>query len=50
MTVCRVASPVDDEIGPVLDLTQGARDFTTQLGSDFRWTVSQRGVTINHPS
>jgi hypothetical protein len=50
MTLRRVASPVDDEISSVLDLAQGASDFTAQLGGDFRWTVSQRGVAVEQAS
>ncbi len=50
MTVGRIASPVDDEVSSVLDLTQGARDLATQLGGYFGWTVSQRGVAIDHAS
>ena len=50
MTIGRIASPVDDEICPVLHLTQGARDFTTQLGGYFGRTVSQGGVAVDHAS
>jgi hypothetical protein len=40
MTLGRVASPVDDEIGSVLDFAQRASHFTAQLGGDLGWTVS----------
>ncbi len=46
MALGRVASPVDDEIGSVLDFAQRACDFATQLGGDFGGTVSQRCVAI----
>ena len=50
MAVGGIASPVDDEISSALDLAQRARDFATQLGSDFGWTVSQGGVAIQYAS
>ena len=50
MTISRVPSPVDDEIRPVLDLTQGARDLAAQLGGHLGGTVSQRGVAVDHAS
>ena len=50
MTVRRVASPEYQEVCAVLDLPQSASDFTTQLGGDFCWTVSQRSVAVDHAS
>ena len=34
MALGRVAAPVDDEVGPVLDFAQRARHLATQLGGD----------------
>ena len=48
MALGRVAAPVDDEVGPVLDFAQRARNFATQLGGDLGWTVSKRGVAVDH--
>src|SRR5262245_20375055 len=42
-----VAAPVNDEVGPVFDFAERARDFTTQLGGDFGWAVSERGVAVD---
>ena len=47
MTFGWIASPVDDEIGSVLDFAESTRDFATQLGGDFGGTVSQRSVAID---
>ncbi len=46
----RVAPPVDDEVRPVLDLTQRARDLATQLGGYLSGAVSKRGVAVDHTS
>ena len=35
-----IAAPVDDEVGPVLDFAERAGHLATQLGGDFRGTVS----------
>src|SRR5205823_10329586 len=48
MAFGRVAAPVDDEVGPVLDFAERTRDFTTQLGGDLCWTVSEGRVTVDH--
>ena len=50
MTVRRISSPEDQEVCAVLDLTQSASDFATQLGGDFGWAVSQRGVAVENPT
>ncbi len=50
MALSWIASPVDNEVRAVLDLAQRARNLATQLGGDFGWTVSQRGVTVKQPS
>ena len=47
MAFGRIASPVDDEVRAVLDFAQSTSDFTTQLGGDFCWAVSQRRVTVD---
>ena len=47
MALRRIAAPVHDEVGSVLDFAERTRDFATQLGGDFGWTVSQRGVTVD---
>ena len=41
-----IASPVNNKIASVLHFTERTSDFATQLGSDFRGTVSQRCVTV----
>ena len=41
-----IASPVHNKISSVLHFTECTSDFATQLGGDFRGTVSQRGVAI----
>lgn len=46
MTFCGIPAPVDNEVRAVLDFTEGAGDFASQLGGDFSGTVSQRGVTV----
>ncbi len=46
MALRRIASPVDNEIGSVLDLAQSTCDFATQLGGYFSRTMSQRGVAV----
>ncbi len=50
MALGRVAAPVDDEVGPVLDFAQRAGHLATQLGGDLGWTVSERGVAVDHPA
>lgn len=50
VAIGRIASPVDDEIGAIFHLTQGTRDFTTQLGGYFGRAVSQGGVAVDHAS
>tara|TARA_B100000029_G_scaffold437778_1_gene453208 strand:- start:473 stop:940 length:468 start_codon:yes stop_codon:yes gene_type:complete len=50
MAIEWVSSPVDDEIRSVHHFAQRARYFATQLGGDFGWTVSQRGVAVDHPT
>lgn len=49
MTFRGITTPIHDKIGAILDFTQGTRDFATQLGGDFRGTVSEAGVTVNYP-
>ncbi len=44
----RVAAPVDDEVGPVLDFAQRARDLAAQLGGYLSGAVSERGVAVDH--
>lgn len=46
MAFGRVSAPVNNEIGSVFDFAQRACDFTTQLGGDFGWAVSQGGVAV----
>ena len=46
MTFRWIAAPVDNEICSILDFTKRASDFTTQLGGDFGWTMSQGGVAV----
>ena len=46
----RVAAPVDDEVRPVLDFAQRARDLATQLGGYLSGAVSKRGVAVDHTS
>src|SRR5262249_41007705 len=46
----RIPAPVDDEVRPVLDLAERARDLAAQLGSYLSGAVSKRGVTVNHTS
>src|SRR6185503_7601839 len=50
MAFRRVAAPVDDEVRPVLDFAQRARDLATQLGGYFSGAVSKRGVAVDHAS
>ena len=50
MTLRRISTPVDDEIGSILDFAERASNFASQLGGDFRGTVSQRSVAIDQPS
>jgi hypothetical protein len=50
MTLRRVASPVNDQIGAILDFAERTGDFATQLGGYLGWTVSERGVAINYTS
>lgn len=45
-----IASPIHDEVGAILDFAKRASDLTTQLGGDFGWPVSERGMTVNHPT
>ncbi len=46
MALRRIASPVHDEIGSVLDFAERAGDLTAQLGGYFSGTMSQRGVAV----
>ena len=46
MALRRVASPVDNEISPILDFAERACDFASQLGGDFCGTVSQRRMAV----
>ena len=48
MALRRVAAPVDDQVGPVLDFAQRTRNLATQLGGDLGGTVSERGVAVDH--
>ena len=50
MAFRRIAAPVDDEVRPVLDFAQRARDLATQLGGYFSGAVSKRGVAVDHTS
>src|SRR5439155_23003145 len=45
-----VAAPVDDEIRPILDFAQRARDLATQLGGYLSGAVSKRRVAVDHSS
>ena len=47
MALGRVAAPVDDEVGPVLDFAQRAGHLTAQLGGDLGGAVSKRGVAVD---
>ena len=48
MALGRVAAPINDEVGPIPDLAERARDLAPQLGGDFRWAVSERRMAVNH--
>src|SRR6185436_11853853 len=50
MALRRVAAPVNDEVSPVLDFAQRARDLATQLGGYLSGAVSKRGVAVDHAS
>ena len=50
MALRRVPAPVDDEVRPVLDFAQRARDLATQLGGYLSGAVSKRGVAVDHAS
>src|SRR5262249_27076989 len=45
-----IAAPVHDEVRPILDLAERARNLAAQLGSYLSGAVSKRGVTVNHAS
>ncbi|HEY7450501.1 MAG TPA: hypothetical protein VH702_20255, partial [Vicinamibacterales bacterium] len=45
-----ISTPVDDEIRPIFDFTQGARNLATQLGGYLSGAVSKRGVAVDHAS
>ena len=49
MAFGRVASPIHDEVGSLFYFAERTGNFTTQLGSDFGGTVSQRCVTVQQP-
>src|SRR5262249_13011378 len=44
-----VASPVDNQVRPILYFAERARNLAAQLGSDLRWAVSERGMAVDHP-
>ena len=47
MTFRRIASPINHEIGSLLDFAERTSDLATQLGGYFGGTVSQRRVTVD---
>ena len=46
MAFCRVATPIDNEIGSLFHFTERARYLATQLSGDLGRTMSQRSVAI----
>jgi hypothetical protein len=48
MAFGRVAAPINDEVGPVLDFAQGTGNLTAQLGGYLGGAVSQRRMAIDH--
>src|SRR5439155_21457972 len=45
-----ISSPIHDEVRPILDLAEGARNLAAQLGSYLSGAVSKRGVAVDHTS
>jgi hypothetical protein len=41
MTFSRIPPPVHDEVSSILNFAERTGYLATQLGGDFRWTVSE---------